>query len=247
MTNKVKVWDGKVSALIAALVLGAGVASAPAFAADDKKAEAGNEKTWVKICPKMPEGQPKLCVTRSDYIDRAKGIPYAPIALENIDGKDGKKENIVVTLPHVWLIPAKAKNNQTNEEKDVIVPVSARWHILSGVAVKVDDNKIHQLNYVYCDQFGCTAQGEASKELVDQMKKGKQILVAGKSNQQDLPLSFSLEGFGTSYDGAPTDEEAYKKDVAAKLEALQKAQVANMKKAKEAAEKAAAAKPAEKK
>jgi invasion protein IalB len=245
MMNKANVWGGTVSALAMAALIGMAGALAPAQAADEKKVD---DQTWVKICPKMPEGAPKLCVTRSDYIDRAKGIPYAPIAIENIDGKDGKKENVVVTLPHVWIIPAKAKNNKTNEEKDVVVPVSARWNILSGVIVKVDDKKQHELKFVYCDQFGCTAQAEAPKELIDEMKAGKNILVAGKSNGQDLPLTFVLAGFGPAYDGAPTDEEQYKKNVTAKLQAIAQAQQEMFKKQQEEAAKAAgAAKPADKK
>ena len=75
-----------------ALLLAGGSFASPALAKDEAKlktpAAAKEHKPWIKLCPKMPKGnKKKLCVTRADYLDRANMVPYAPIAVEDIDGK----------------------------------------------------------------------------------------------------------------------------------------------------------------
>jgi len=223
-------------AFVIAAMLAVGLAAAPAMAKPDAKKKAGAKeyKPWIKICPKMAKGAPKLCVTRADYLDRANMVPYAPIAIEDVKGKG---RSIVVTLPHMWLIPVTAVNKKTKKQKKVIARVGARWAILSGVVVKVDKNKPHMLKYVYCDKFGCTAQAKVDKKLMAEMKKGKRIFVAGKNGQKTLGLPFTLKGFGEAFDGKPADELAYKKAWQQQMASIQRQQIAAIKKRRAAQKK----------
>jgi invasion protein IalB len=222
-----------------ALLMAASAFGTPTLAKNDAKKKAAAAKTnkpWIKLCPKAPKGKPKLCVTRADYLDRANMVPYAPIAVEQIDGKNA---SIVVTLPHVWIVPVTGKDKKTKKEVKGVARVGARWGILSGVIVKIDENKIHKLKYVYCDQFGCVAQAKVDKKLMDEMKKGKRIFVAGKNGQKTLGLPFTLKGFGEAFDGKAADGDAYQKAWQKQMQAIRKQQIAMMKRQQEAAKKAA--------
>ncbi len=200
--------------------------------AKNKAAAAKDYKPWIKLCPKMPKDKPKLCVTRADYLDRANMLPYAPVAIEQIDGKDS---SIVVTLPNIWLVPVKGVDKKTKKETTRVARIGARWGILSGVIVKIDENKVHKLKYVYCDQFGCVAQAKATKKLLDEMKKGKRIFVAGKNGQKTLGLPFTLKGFGEALTGKPSDEAAYRKAWQKQMAAIRKQQIDRVKKLRAAA------------
>ncbi len=223
--------------MVLAIVMAAGMVVAPAFAKDQaklKSQKAGEpNQPWIKLCPKTPKGKPKLCVTRADYLDRANMVPYAPIAVEEIEGKGA---SIVVTLPHIWIVPVKGKDKKTGKVVNGAARVGARWAILSGVIIKIDDHKIHKLKYVYCDQFGCVAQAKATKAILDEMKKGKRIFVAGKNGPKTLGLPFTLSGFGKALDGKPADEAAYRKAWQKQMLAIRKQQIALLKKQQAAAQ-----------
>ena len=226
-------------ALALTVVIAVGALGTPVLAKDEAKLKtkapaAKANQPWIKLCPKAPKGKPKLCVTRADYLDRANMVPYAPIALEQIDGKD---PSIVVTLPHVWIVPVTRKDPKTKKDVKGAARVGARWGILSGVIVKIDENKIHKLKYVYCDQFGCVAQAKATKKLLDEMKKGKRIFVAGKNGPKTLGLPFTLTGFGKAIAGKASDEVAYKKAWQAQMMSIRKQQIAMAKKRQAAAKK----------
>jgi invasion protein IalB len=224
-----------VIAFVVALVVALGAAATPTLAKDDAKktkAVAKAHKPWIKLCPKSPKGKPKLCVTRADYLDRANMLPYAPVAIEEIEGKGA---SIIVTLPHVWIVPVTREDKKTKKKIKGAARVGARWGILSGVIVKIDENKIHKLKFVYCDQFGCVAQTKATKALLNEMKKGKRIFVAGKNGPKTLGLPFTLDGFGTALAGKASDEAAYRKAWQKQMVAIRKQQVAMAKKQRAAA------------
>ena len=222
-----------------ALLIAVGSFGSSGFAKDEAKlktakAPAKTHKPWIKLCPKMPKGaKKKLCVTRADYLDRANMVPYAPIAIEDIDGK----KSIVVTLPNIWIVPVQRKDKKTGKVQKGLQRVGARWAILSGVIVKVDENKIHKLKYVYCDQFGCVAQAKLTDKLLKEMKKGKRIFVAGKNGPKTLGLPFTLTGFGKALDGKASDEVAYRKAWQAQMASIRKQQIAMAKKQRAAAQK----------
>ena len=220
----------------AVLALGTLIGSTAVMAQDATKAPAKAKakfKPWIKLCPKVAKGAKKICMVRADYLDRANGVPYAPVSIEQVEGAG---ERLVVTLPHIWLMPAKVKNKEGKEVK-VIRPVSARWKIGAGVQVKVDKGKTYKLTYSYCDNFGCVAQVKADAELIGAMKKGNQIQVAGISGPRPLGLPFTLQGFAKAYDGKPVSQEIYEKAWKKKLIAIRKMQLAELKRRREAKKK----------
>ena len=226
----------------AAVMLGITVPVAMAQDAAKKGAAANKAKPnpdfkpWIKLCPKVPEGKPKLCFVRADYLDRANSVPYSPVAIEMVEGQ---KPQLVVTLPHVWLIPVKTKDPKTKKEVQAIAPTTAKWVIKPGVIMRVDEGENYKLSYTYCDNFGCVAQMDITDKVVDEMKKGTQIAVAGQNGNKPLGLPFTLAGFTKAYDGDPVDQEAYQNAWKKKIEALRKKQLEAQKKRLEQMKKAA--------
>jgi invasion protein IalB len=192
--------------------------AAPAAAA------AGGEKepqsAWVKLCEKAPSlAEPKkelnVCLTHHERLDGNTGMVLVSAAIRHVDGQD--KEALMVMVPLGMALPP-------------------------GVQVKVDDKEPVKLQFTLCHAAGCTAEGEATKAVIDEMKTGKQIVVAainlaGKAIGFPVPLV----GFDQAYAGPPIDNEKYKEARKALMLAIRDRQIEIAKKAQ--AQEEAAAKP----
>ncbi len=157
-----------------AIALGAGFAAFPA-AADDKKAakDKGGEpqSAWVKLCetaPNITDPKQKLnvCLTHHERLDGNTGRVLVSAAIREVDGQN--KKALMVMVPLGMALPP-------------------------GVQVKVDENEPIKLQYTLCHAAGCTAEAEATDKIVEEMKKGKQVVVAainlaGKAIGFPVPL-----------------------------------------------------------
>jgi invasion protein IalB len=201
-------------------------AKGAAPAQDDK-----DKNYWIKLCDKVPglvepkegEKEPqkieqKICLTHLEQIDPRNGMPLVSVAIRHIDGKD--KEALMIMVPlHVILPP--------------------------GVLVKLEDNdgksegEPLKIPFVYCAITGCVAEVEATKDLIEKMKKSKAIGI-GVVNMSGKGIKFALpmQGFEKTLAGPPADNNKYKEDRKRLWAAIQERQ----KKAKEEADAAAGGK-----
>lgn len=198
---------------------------------DGKPAAAaeGDKSAWVKLCEKAPdfaaaENKEKkeaakpaknVCLTHHERIDGNTGLVLVSAAIRQVEGSD--KEALMVMVPLGMALPP-------------------------GAQVKVDENEPVKLLFTLCHASGCTAEAEASKAVVEQMKKGKQLVVAA-INLAGKPIGFPvpLTGFDKAYDGKPVDNEKYREARTRLMKAIRERQVELIKKAREeaAAKKAA--------
>lgn len=219
---KAKLVKDRLGALVGGGLLGLALAATigmpiPAAQAQDKAAKADSEKpqdAWVKLCeeaPSLKEKDKKLnvCLTHHERIDGNTGRVLVSAAIRHVEGQD--KEALMVMVPLGMALPP-------------------------GVMVKVDENEPIKLKYTLCHIGGCTAETEASKEILEQFKKGKKLIVAAV-NVVGKPIGFPvpLTGFSKAYDGKPIDNEKYKEARHKLMEAIRKRQIAMMKKAQEEA------------
>jgi invasion protein IalB len=207
----------------------AGAKAAPAAKAPPAAAApaAGGEKeqsAWVKLCEKAPGlGEPpkelNVCLTHHERLDGNTGMVLVSAAIRHVDGQD--KEALMVMVPLGMALPP-------------------------GVQVKVDDKEPVKLQFTLCHAAGCTAEGDATKAVIDQMKTGKQVVVAainlaGKAIGFPVPLN----GFDKAYAGPPVDNEKYKEARKRLMSAIRDRQIELAKKAKDdAAAKQAGGAPA---
>ncbi|WP_245297083.1 MULTISPECIES: invasion associated locus B family protein [Rhodomicrobium] len=184
---------------------------AAAAAPAGKEAPAGEaQSAWVKLCEKAPNlTDPKkelnVCLTHHERLDGNTGMVLVSAAIREVEGQD--KKALMVMVPLGMALPP-------------------------GVQVKVDENEPVKLQFTLCHAAGCTAEGEASAKIIDEMNKGKQVVVAainlaGKAIGFPVPLT----GFDKAYAGKPVDNEKYK-------EARKRLMVAIYKRQKELADKA---------
>jgi invasion protein IalB len=189
-------------------------AAAPAAAAP--AAAAAPQVFWVKLCEKTKVPVPakdgkvtaeekNICLTHHERLDGNSGMVIVSAALRQVEGSE--KQHLMVMVPlaigvaippglraavynkEVW---AKAQKNEKIDEK----------------ALKPVD-----LKYTLCHPTGCTAEIEASKEMVDSLKTGGGLVVLAMNGAaQPVPFSIPLDGFATAQAGAPADSSAYGKE-----------------------------------
>jgi len=106
----------------------------------------------------------------------------------------------------------------------------------TGAQIKIDDGKPIQLQYSVCLPTNCQVQQVLSKEMAEQMRKGKgkQMFVAAMNVQQKtMAFPIPLKGFSRTFDGAPVNNAAYQE---ARNQMLQAARQHQLELAKQAAE-----------
>lgn len=212
------------------LSVGIGLAANPGLAQDKKapapaagaKPAAGapaaaggpEQSAWVKLCEKAPSlAEPKkelnVCLTHHERLDGNTGMVLVSAAIRKVEGQD--KEALMVMVPLGMALPP-------------------------GVQVKVDEKEPVKLQFTLCHAAGCTAEGEATPAIIEQMKTGKQVVVAainlaGKAIGFPVPLT----GFDKAYAGPPVDNEKYKEARKRLMSAIRDRQIEMAKKAKEEA------------
>ncbi len=194
--------------MVAVLFAFASLSPAHAQKAKDKAAakKKGNESVaWVKLCdeatfsPKDPKSEKKavkkkLCLVRHETLDGRTGLVVVSAAIRVIDGQ--KPNRLIVQVP---------------------LGVSIR----SGVQVGIDEFPPYRFGYMFCHTEGCTAEAEASDEMIGRLKKGTSLTVGGINMQgKQFVLPVTLKGFGKAFDGKPADSKKYYKERFATQRAL---------------------------
>ncbi len=180
---------------------GATPAAAPAAAAP----------SWVKLCEQAPfVGQDKdgkeiqtsksICLTHHERLDAASGMVLVSAAVREIEGAG--KRHFMVMLPLGMAIPPGMQVG--------IYPPDMWAAIQKGE--KVDDSKLEplKLTYTLCHAAGCTAEMEATPEIVTKIQGGAGLIVFAV-NGNGAPIAFPapLNGFKEALAGAPADNKAY--------------------------------------
>jgi invasion protein IalB len=145
-----------------------------------------DESSWAKLCTKNEQTANKqVCLVQHWGLDPGIGIVLGTAAVRSVEGED--KQNLLVTLT-------------TNYS--LALPV--------GVHIEIDDSEPISLQYIVCFGTNCQAQSELTKDNLDKMRKGKQMIVSAITMQkQKMGFPVTLTGFGTAYDGPPTDIAKY--------------------------------------
>ncbi len=194
-------------------------AKPPAAKADAKAAPAagaaaaGPKSAWVKLCEKAPfnhkdkdgkdvKEEKNICLTHHERLDGTTGMVMVSAAIREIEGAD--KKSLMVMVPLGMALPpglraavytkdqwAKAAKNEKIDEK-TLKPVALKFSL--------------------CHAAGCTAEVEATADIVEQMKVGGGIMViAMNAGAQPIGFPVPLDGFPEAYSGKPVDNKEYAK------------------------------------
>ncbi len=207
--------NSRTCALGAALLVAMSGVAAPAFAQDKKPAAdaAANkpQSAWVKLCENAPlvktdkdgkqeKSEKQICLTHHERLDGNTGMVLVSAALRKVEGND--KQSLMVMVPLGMAIPAGVR---------AAVYTPAQW-AKAAKNEKVDDKELKPFNLKYslCHPAGCTAEVEATPEMIDSLKKGGGLMILAM-NAATQPIGFPvpLDGFTAAYDGDPVDNKAY--------------------------------------
>jgi invasion protein IalB len=130
-------------------------------------------------------------------------------------GKDGWAESGVPVVAAVLIEPE-------NEPKKLLrVTLPLGMSIQPGTRVIVDNGQPMTGPYVICFKFGCTADYEASGELIDKLKNGQRLVIQGVNGAgQPISLVVPLADFAKAYDGPPTDPKVVEEEQKKRQEEL---------------------------
>jgi len=207
---------------------------APAWAQDKKPAAPaaadGKKKSqWVKLCDKIkinkaadkdkkdakPE-EKQLCSTMFEAIESNSGQIIVSVGLQQMEG--APKEVLAVMVPLGVVIPSGVKLAVYNADQ---------WKkAAANETVELKDLKTTDLRFAHCLPVGCTAETEATKEIVDSLKKGAGLAVLAlwaNGNQFTVPVP--LTGFGDALSGKPVDNKEYQENRAKLMQAIRQRQI----------------------
>jgi len=204
-----------------ALLLGAAslAGSAVAQQAPAKKApgpgaaaaSAGTQNAWVKLCEKTPIGtmykdgkevprEAALCVTQTETLDGKTGGAIVTAAVRQMEGEE--KQYFMIMVPLNMRLQAGMRA--------ALYPKDLWERVLRDE--KVDDSKLKSmaLEYTMCHVRGCTAQVEATPDLIKELKSyGGLLIFAIKDRGEPAGFAVALGGFQQAYDGSPIDAQKY--------------------------------------
>lgn len=176
-------------------------------------AAAGKQSAWVKLCEKSPlvrkdkdgkdvKDEKNICLTHHERLDGNSGMVLVSAAIRQVEGNE--HDHLMIMVPLGMAIPPGIKAAVYSKEQ---------WEKASKNE-KVDDKDLKpvDLKFSLCHPSGCTAEVEATKEIIEQMKAGGGIMVLAM-NAQAQPIGFPvpLDGFADAFAGKPIDNAEYKK------------------------------------
>ena len=190
-------------------------AKAPAAKAPAGAAAAAGEKksAWVKLCEKAPfntkdkdgkdvKNEKNICLTHHERLDGNTGMVMVSAAIREIEGVD--KKSIMVMVPLGMALPPGLR---------AAVYTKEQW-AQAAKNEKVDEKTIKpiSLKYSLCHASGCTAEVEATADIIEQMKTGGGIMViAMNAGAQPIGFPVPLDGFVEAFAGKPVDNKEYAK------------------------------------
>ncbi|MGL4395351.1 MAG: invasion associated locus B family protein, partial [Hyphomicrobium sp.] len=138
--------------------------------------------------------------THHERLDGNTGMVLVSAALRQVEGQD--KQSFMVMVPLGMAIPPGIRAAVYSKEQ---------W-AAAGKNEKVDEKSLKpiELKYSLCHPAGCTAEIEATPELVEQMKAGGGIMVlAMNASAQPIGFPVPLDGFSEAHAGAAIDNKKY--------------------------------------
>jgi invasion protein IalB len=216
-------------ALVSAVALAAAMAASPVWAQDADKevqisptkvpaaapaaaaAAAAPKSAWVKLCEKAPivkkgpdgkdvKEDKSLCLTHHERLDGNTGMVLVSAAIREVEGSD--KKSLMIMVPLGMAIPPGIR---------AAVYTKDQW-AAAAKNEKIDEKALKpiELKYALCHPAGCTAETEATPEILAQMSKGGGIMVlAMNAAAQPIGFPVPLDGYNEAAAGPPVDNKKY--------------------------------------
>ena len=165
----------------------------------------------MKLCEKAPlvkkdkdgkelKEEKQLCLTHHERLDGNTGMVLVSAAIREVEGQP--KKSLMVMVPLGMAIPPGIRAAIYSKEQ---------WAAASKNE-KIDEKTLKpiELKYSLCHPAGCTAETEATPEILDGMSKGGGMMVlAMNSAAQPVGFPVPLDGYNEAAAGPPVDNKTY--------------------------------------
>jgi invasion protein IalB len=200
------------AALIAALAF----AGSNSFAQQDKGTKVAEQKAKEKDKKGSPKPTTPAPPPQQQASPEAPQLIYSPwtkFCLKGNEanakqvcftGKDGRVESGMPVVAAVLIEP------EGEPRRILRVTLPLGMSLQPGTRVIVDQGQPMTGPYVICFNNGCMADYEASGELINNLKKGQNLVIQGINGAgQAISLLLPLSDFAKAYDGPPTDPKVF--------------------------------------
>ena len=174
-------------------------------------ADGAMKSAWVKLCEKAPlvkkdkdgkevKEEKNLCLTHHERLDGNTGMVLVSAAIRQVEGSE--KQSLMIMVPLGMAIPPGIR---------AAVYTKDQW-AAAAKNEKVDEKTLKpiELKYSLCHPAGCTAETEATKDILDQMAAGGGIMVlAMNASAQPIGFPVPLDGYVEASGGPPIDNKKY--------------------------------------
>jgi invasion protein IalB len=170
-----------------------------------------SQSAWVKLCEtatgvakdkdgKEEKKELNICLTHHERLDGNTGMVLVSAAVRQVQGQD--KQHFMVMVPLGMMLQAGMRAT--------LYPKDAWEKVQKNEQVDESKLKAVKLAYTLCHPAGCTAEMEATPELIGDLKTGGGLVVFA-INAAGAPVGFPvpLVGFDQSYAGAAVDNKQY--------------------------------------
>jgi invasion protein IalB len=169
---------------------------------------------WVKLCETVPDvgkdtdgrdvhAGKVICLTHHEQLDSLSGMVLVSAAIREIEGV--AKKQLVVLLPGAMALPAGIQ---------IGVYRKGLWDkFQNGETVDDRTATLIKLTSTLCHAAGCTAETEATPEILEQLS-GAAGMIVSAVNERGKLLSFAvpLAGHQQAIEGKPADPRVYWSD-----------------------------------
>ncbi len=190
----------------------------PAAKGGDKKGADASSNPWVKLCEKATaaakdkDGKEEkkelnICMTHHERIDGSSGMVVISAALQQlkVEGEPKDKQQFLIMVPTGMLL--KPGMRATFFPKDLWAKVEKNEKLDKAEESKL---KAVQLEYSLCHSMGCTAETEATPDLVSSLKtNGGMMVFALRPSGAPVAFPVPLAGFDQALTGPPIDPKKY--------------------------------------
>lgn len=207
--KEIKITPKKVESTPAPAKAAKPAAGAPAATAN--AATGAGKSAWVKLCEKAPlvkkdkdgkevKEEKELCLTHHERLDGNTGMVLVSAAIREIKGQP--KKSLMIMVPLGMAIPPGIR---------AAVYTKEQWAAASKNE-KIDEKTLKpiELKYSLCHPAGCTAETEATPEILAEMAKGGGLMVlAMNAAAQPVGFPVPLDGYNEATAGPPVDNKKY--------------------------------------
>ena len=207
--KEIKITPKKVESTPAPAKAAKPAAGAPAATAN--AATGAGKSAWVKLCEKAPlvkkdkdgkevKEEKELCLTHHERLDGNTGMVLVSAAIREIEGQP--KKSLMIMVPLGMAIPPGIR---------AAVYTKEQW-AAAAKNEKIDEKTLKpiELKYSLCHPAGCTAETEATPEILAEMAKGGGLMVlAMNAAAQPVGFPVPLDGYNEATAGPPVDNKKY--------------------------------------